>query len=172
MGALDEKAFEAAVQACAACGGRELVIESYVDRRHGVMAGEPTDAGRWAYDGEKFVDGTYRISCATCAHVAFASDACPRCHAADTLAATRAATTRLVVPKRCPGCGEFELLALAMVPARARYAGGRAAPPTPLADYGEPGWHAVAFACEACDAATVTQACALCDAPGPLRPRP
>ena len=28
------------------------------------------------------------------------------------------------------------------------------------------------FACEACDAATVSKSCALCGAPGPLRVRP
>lgn len=172
MGVLDEKSFEAAVAACPACGGRELLIDSYIDRKVMMMVGEPSDAGRWVYDGEKFVDGTFRIACATCAHVAFASDACPRCNQAGTLPATRAATTRMPVPKKCPGCGEFELMSLAMVPARAQYSGGRAAPPKALCEPGEPGFHVVAFACESCDAATVTQACALCDAPGPLRPRP
>ena len=172
MGVLDEKSFEAAVAACPACGGRELVIESYLDRKVMMMVGEASDAGRWVYDGEKFVDGVFRVACASCAHQVFASDACPRCNAEGTLPATRATMTRLAVPKKCPGCGEFELMSLAMVPARAHYSGGRAAPPKPLCEHGEPGFHVVAFACESCDAATVSKVCALCDAPGPLRPRP
>lgn len=58
------------------------------------------------------------------------------------------------------------------MPATASY-GGEARPrPVPRADYGEAGFHMVAFACESCDNAVVTQTCPLCDAPGPLRPRP
>jgi hypothetical protein len=64
------------------------------------------------------------------------------------------------------------LRVLALIPASARYAGRRAEPPRSLVEYGEPGYHIVAFACEACDAATVSKSCALCDAPGPLRVRP
>ena len=48
-----------------------------------VMLAEATNAGKWAHDGEKFVDGTYRIECVACKHVAFASDVCPRCNAPD-----------------------------------------------------------------------------------------
>ncbi|MEZ4366099.1 MAG: hypothetical protein R2939_07400 [Kofleriaceae bacterium] len=172
MGQLTEATFEAAVAACPACGGRELELDSFIDRRLHMMLGEPNDAGRWVHDGEKFVDGTYRIACASCRHVVFESAVCPRCNAPDGLARARADGSRLTVPRRCPGCAETELLALALIPARARYAGGKTAAPTPQADFGEAGYHVVAFACEACDAATVTQACPLCDAPGPLRPRP
>lgn len=172
MGHLDEARFTAATSTpCAACGGTTFDIASYIDRRYVLMLADPNDAGRWVHDGEKFVDGTYRISCASCAHVVFESPDCPRCHASGALARALGEPSRLQIPKRCPGCNELELLAIALVPARARYGAGRPKP-EPLAEYGEPGVHVVAFACESCDAATVTQKCPLCDAPGPLRPRP
>lgn len=172
MGHLDEARFTAATTTpCAACGGTTFDIASFIDRRYVLMLADPNDAGRWVHDGEKFVDGTYRISCASCAHVVFESADCPRCHASGALARALGEPSRLQIPKRCPGCNELELLAIALVPARARYGAGRPKP-EPLAEYGEPGVHVVAFACESCDAATVTQKCPLCDAPGPLRPRP
>src|SRR5262249_60443298 len=82
MGQLDETRFEAMLRAgCPACGATALDIFSFLDRRLDIMLGEPNDDGRWVHDGEKFVDGTYRIACASCSHVVFADDACPRCHA-------------------------------------------------------------------------------------------
>ena len=173
MGQLDEQRFEAAIRGgCAACGEHGMEIRSYLDRHVVVMLGEPNDAGRWAHDGEKFVDGIHHIACADCAHVVFADDACPRCHAAGGLARSLAETSRLAVPKRCPTCNELELLVLAFVPASARYGRGESPKPKPLAEFGEPGYHVIAYACDSCDGAVVTQRCPLCDAPGPLRPRP
>ncbi|MDB4958010.1 MAG: hypothetical protein JWO36_5579 [Myxococcales bacterium] len=173
MGRLDQPSFEVLVQAgCPACGGKQLEIRSYIDRRLDMMLGEPNDAGRWVHDGEKFVDGTYRITCTTCATTVFSSDLCPRCNTADGLARALGESSRLAVPKRCAKCNELELLALAFVPASARYGGGETPKPKPLLDFGEPGYHVVAYACDSCDAAVVAQACPLCDAPGPLRPRP
>lgn len=172
MGALSQSQFEELVRAgCTACGGRMLEIKSYIDRSLVVMAAEPNNEGRWAHDGEKFVDGTYRIACATCARVAFESDLCPRCNAAGGLSRALAERSRLTVPKRCPQCSELELLALAFVPATASY-GGEAPKPKQLVDFGEPGYHVVAYACDACEQAVVAERCPLCDAPGPLRPRP
>ena len=173
MGKLDEAAFDATVRAgCTACGSATLEIESFIDRRIVLMLADPNDDGKWVHDGEKFVDGTYRISCPSCSHVAFADDDCPRCHAHDGLKLALTDRSRLTVPKRCPKCNEFELLALALVRASARYGGGITPKPKPLADFGEPGHHIVVFACEACEAATVSQRCPLCDGPGPLRVRP
>src|SRR5690606_17572736 len=126
----------------------------------------------WAHDGEKFVDGTYRISCVACSHVVFESDVCPRCNAPGALDGVLATPSRVTVPKRCPTCSELELLALALVPAVARYSPGTTPKPKPLVDFGDPGYHVVAYACHACDNAVVAERCPLCDAPGPLRQRP
>jgi hypothetical protein len=172
MGALSQARFEEIVNAgCTACGGRLLVIHSYIDRALEVMAGEANNEGRWVHDGEKFVDGTYEIACAACATVAFASDMCPRCNVPGRLVCALGESNRLAVPKRCPQCNELELMAVAMVPAVARY-GGETPKPKQVVDYGDAGYHVVAYACHACDRAIVADNCPLCDAPGPLRPRP
>ena len=173
MGALDQPAFDRLMAAgCPACGHPTLEINSFIDRTVVVMAADPNDAGKWAHDGEKFVDGTYRVACAKCAHVVFEHPDCPRCHGADRLAVALTTTSKLVVPKRCPKCSELELLAIAMVPAVARFGGGETPKPKPLAEYGEPGYHVVAYACDCCSEAVVAQGCAMCGAPGPLRDRP
>ncbi len=173
MGQLDERSFEATVGAgCPSCKAATLEIKSFIDRRVLLMLADPNDAGRWVHDGEKFVDGTYSITCPSCAHVVFTSDICPRCNAPGGLAKALGDESRLPIPKKCPSCNELELLALALVPATARYGGGTSPKPKALAEYGEPGHHMVAYACESCDNAVVTQKCPLCDEPGPLRPRP
>lgn len=173
MGSLDQPSFEAHLRAgCAACGGRVLEISSFIDRSVQLMLADPNGPGRWAHDGEKFVDGTYRMACAACKRVAFESGVCPRCNAPDGLARALATPSRLAVPKRCPSCSELELLAIALVPAVARAGTGEAPKPKPLVEFGEPGYHVVAFACDACDHATVAEGCPLCGALGPLRARP
>jgi hypothetical protein len=173
MGLLDETRFDAAVlPGCPACGRAELDIWTFIDRQLDLMLGDPNDDGRWVHDGEKFVDGTYRIACASCAHVVFDGDACPRCNAPGGLARALGDASRLTVPRRCAACNENELIAVALVAATVRYTGGRIPKPRPLGDLGDPGYHIVAYACASCDAATVAQTCPLCDAPGPLRPRP
>jgi hypothetical protein len=172
MGALDQVRFEEVVRAgCASCGGKLLEIRSVIDRSIVVMVGDPNDEGRWVHDGEKFVDGTYRVTCVACKQVAFESDMCPRCNTAGSLERVLGTPSRVTIPKRCPKCSELELLAIAMVPAVARY-GGEPPKPKPLVDFGDPGYHVVAYACHACDNAVVAERCPLCDAPGPLRPRP
>jgi hypothetical protein len=173
MGQLDEIQFEAAIQAgCPACRSTALDIRSFLDRSLHIMLGEPNDDGRWVHDGEKFIDGTYRIACSSCGRDVFADTACPRCHAAGGLARALGEPNRLAVPRRCTACNDTELIAVALIPATVRYTGGTATVPKPLADLGDPGYHVVAYACESCDAAVVAKGCPLCDAPGPLRPRP
>jgi hypothetical protein len=171
MGQLDEARFESLIGTGCTCGSQVLELRTFLDRRLLLMLADPNDAGRWVHDGEKFVDGVYRISCTTCAKVLFEHADCPRCHAAGGLAKALGEPSRLAIPKRCPSCNELELIALALVPAKAK-SGAGTPKPEPIAEYGEAGYHVVAFACESCDAATVTQKCPLCDAPGPLRPRP
>lgn len=173
MGQLDETRFETTVQrGCPACGAAALDIRSFIDLRLSIMLGDPNDDGRWVHDGEKFIDGTYRIACASCGHLVFTDDACPRCHADGGLSRALGEASRITIPRRCAACNETELIALALVAATVRYSGGTAALPRSLGDLGDPGHHVVAYACESCDAAMVTQTCPLCDAPGPLRPRP
>lgn len=172
MGALGQTQFDELVRGgCPSCRGTLLEIRSVIDKSLVVMAGDPNDDGRWVHDGEKFVDGTYRIACVACKHAVFESEVCPRCNAPDALPRVMATPSRVVVPKRCPTCRELELMAVALVPAVARY-GGETPKPKQLVDHGEPGYHVVAYACPACDNAVVAERCPLCDAPGPLRPRP
>jgi ssDNA-binding Zn-finger/Zn-ribbon topoisomerase 1 len=173
MGKLDQPAFEAHLRdGCPKCGAHLLEIRSFIDRSVQLMLADPNGPGKWAHDGEKFVDGTYRIACATCAHVVFESSICPRCDADGGLAKALGDRSRLAVPKRCPTCNELELLAVALVPAVARAGGGETPKPKPLAEFGEPGYHVVAYACDACDHAVVAEGCPLCAASGPLRERP
>lgn len=174
MGELSQDRFDQLVNGgCPTCAKTVLEIDSYIDRSLVVMAGEPNNEGRWAHDGEKFVDGTYSIKCTYCAAVAFESTMCPRCNAPDCLKSqVLLQPSRITVPKRCPKCNDLELLAVAMVPARARYGDGMSPKPKQTADFGDPGYHIVAYACNACDNAIVAERCPLCDAAGPLRPRP
>lgn len=173
MGHLDEPAFEQLIAAgCPSCGQAPLVIETFLDRTQRVMLADPTDGGKWAHDGEKFIDGVYRVACANCAGAVFSHDDCPRCHQPGGLARALGEPSRFAVPKRCPSCNELELITIALVPATARYSRGSSPKPTARVEWGEPGFHIVAFACETCDGAVVAQQCPLCDAPGPLRPRP
>jgi hypothetical protein len=171
MGQLDEARFEALIGASCTCGETVLELRTFLDRRLLLMLADPNDAGRWVHDGEKFVDGIYRISCTSCQNVLFEDPSCPRCHAPGGLAKALGETSRLALPKRCASCNELELLALALVAATAK-SGAGTPKPQPLAEFGEAGHHVVAYACENCDAAVVTQKCPLCDATGPLRPRP
>jgi hypothetical protein len=174
MGALDEKQFDELVRGgCTACGHRILEIRTYIDKSLVVMAGDPNNEGRWAHDGEKFVDGTFLVTCTACHVSLFASDLCPRCNAADALkSSVQSVTSRITVPKRCPKCNELELLAVALVPAAAKYGDGGTPKPKQLVDFGDAGYHVVAYACNGCDNAVVSDRCPLCDSPGPLRPRP
>ena len=97
MGALDQAAFDALVHAgCTACNGRLLEIRSFIDRSLVMMAADPENEGRWAHDGEKFVDGTYRVACVKCNAVMFEHGDCVRCHAAGGLAKALASTSTIV----------------------------------------------------------------------------
>ena len=151
MGQLDERGFAHHLQACRGCGGTSFDVATYLDRHVEVMLGDANDDGKWVHDGEKFVDGVYRIACATCGVEAFASDACPRCHAPGALPATLAAPSHLAVPKRCPACSGMQLALIGFAPATVRTTGAKPPTPTPRALFGEPGFHVIAMACDDCD---------------------
>ena len=171
MGALDQPEFERLVNAgCTACGHATLEISSFIDRSIVVMVGDPNNDGRWVHDGEKFVDGTYKMACASCAHTVFASDVCPRCNAQAALSSR--AHERAGSPFR-NGARSATSSSCSRSPSFLRKRQSEAAPkPQAIAEYGEPGYHIVAYACHECDNAVVAEGCPLCDAPGPLRKRP
>jgi hypothetical protein len=173
MGHLDEASFEAAIAACAKCGGRTFEVSTYLDRTQSLMLADANDDGRWAHDGEKFIDGVYRVQCMNCRTDAFASDDCPRCHAPDALEANIVgAMTRLAVPQRCPSCRGTETSIVGFARATVKVGEGRPSQPTPVTLFGDPGFHVVAVACDSCDWAQVAEGCPLCGNRAPLRARP
>ena len=173
MGLLDEAGLERLVAAgCTQCGSHKLGFRTFVDGVLPLLGGEPVGRMTWAYDGEKFIDGVYRIRCLACSDDAFASPDCPRCHRPGGLADALASSARLAVPKRCPSCKGTELTVLAFVPARVRTGEGRPGAPTLIAQYGEPGFHIAGLMCDGCDWVAAPEGCPLCGGPGPLRGRP
>ena len=170
MGRLDEPAFAAALQPCS-CGSTRHELHSIIDQYQPVMLADPAGPPRWIHDGEKFVDGTYRITCLGCKRVVFQDADCPRCHAPGGLARAIEDTARTQVPRSCPQCGEHQLVVIAMVPSVTLHAGGPAKP-RPLAELGEPGFHVVRVECDDCGIVAEAVDCPCCGAPGPLRERP
>ena len=172
MGHLDEAGFARALGPCAGCGATVHQLDSYLDRQISMMLGDANDDGRWVHDGEKFVDGTFRIACGGCQRVGFEHADCPRCHQPGTLPAALTAASRLEVPRRCPACNDTELTITGFAPATVKTGAGRTPAPTPKALVGEPGFHVAIIACDGCDWVAVADGCAICGAAGPLRPRP
>src|SRR6185436_9532421 len=66
VGHLDEAAFRDVLAACVGCGGGKHELRAIIDQAQPVMYGDADGAPRWVHDGEKFVDGTYRIACVGC----------------------------------------------------------------------------------------------------------
>ena len=173
MGQLSEAAFAQAIAPCKSCGGKAFEVRSYIDRSVAVMLGDPNDEGKWAHDGEKFVDGTYLVTCKPCGTVAFASDDCPRCHAPATLTASLQADSNMAIPKKCPECKGMEVTVTGFAPASVTTGGGGRLPtPTALALVGDPGFHAAIIMCDSCEWVAIADGCPLCKAAGPLRKRP
>jgi hypothetical protein len=172
MGNLDEKQFAQAIAGCTKCDRKAFEVSSYIDRQVSVMVGEANDDGRWTHDGEKFIDGTYRIRCIGCGDTPYASTDCPRCHRANGLADALDVPSRIAVPKRCPSCKGMELLVTGFAPAMVRTGEGRQASPTPTALFGDAGFHVAAIMCDGCDWVLAEATCPLCGGPGPLRVRP
>lgn len=174
MGALTEDMLDRLVaRGCSGCGSGRLLFASYLDARLPLLGGEPVGQLTWVYDGEKFVDGVYEVACADCKQLLFKEDACPRCHAANALPAALAAENQWPVPASCASCGAEEIRYVALVPARVVYEGKRAERPRTHTELHDPGFHGLRIECTHCGrVAEVTDACPLCAAPGPLRPRP
>jgi hypothetical protein len=174
MGRLDEPGLERLIAGgCTACGAKKLVFLTIVDASLPLMGGEPVGSLTWAYDGEKFVDGVYRVSCADCQRVLFEADECPRCHAPDGLAMALHSANRWAVPIACPMCGEDQVIYRAFLPARVVYEGARADKARTTTEPHDDGFHAYRVDCRDCGTVSeLVESCPLCAAPGPLRARP
>lgn len=171
MGLLDEPTFASHLAPCPKCAGTRLQLRAFLDQLVPTMLGDAAGAGRFVHDGEKFVDGTYEITCAGCKHVLFASDACPRCNAPGGLAKALKDETRLPVPRNCPSCEATELAVTGLVDAVTLHAGGKSTPKA-KAELHEPGFHVTLIECDDCGEIAAAEDCPLCAAPAPLRPRP
>src|SRR6185369_2928911 len=142
MGALTEAGLDELIaRGCSACQSKRLSFRSYVDGRLPLAAGEPVGAITWVYDGEKFVDGVFEVSCSACGKSVFASDCCPRCNAAGALPTILATPNRWTVPVACPSCDGEEVRYVALVPARVNYQGKRADKARTPTELHEPGFH-------------------------------
>jgi RNA polymerase subunit RPABC4/transcription elongation factor Spt4 len=174
MGLFDEESLERLVASgCPACGSVKLTFRTYVDGLLPIMGAEPIGRIKWVYDGEKFVDGVFQITCAACKAVAFASDVCPRCHAPHGLNRALETPNAWPVPASCPTCESEELRYIAFLPALVTYEGKRADKARSATELPDDGFHGHRVDCRICGTvAERTDRCPLCEAAGPLRPRP
>jgi RNA polymerase subunit RPABC4/transcription elongation factor Spt4 len=161
---LSEEAFTALVGAgCPHCGGKKVSIEALVVQKLPLLGGEVFGAASWAYKGEDFVRGAYRIACHACKKELFTAEACPRCGAEGGVERALARENAFDLPRACERCGSEQFTARAFAPALVVYEGKRADKPRAQAVPGEPGCHAFHRECKACHA-TVEQRdpCPLC----------
>lgn len=174
MGELTEAGLDRIIDAgCGVCGKRDLIFRAYVDGRVPLMAGEPVGKTVWVYDGEKFVDGVFEVTCAACRTVVFASSVCPRCNQPDMLAQVLSTGNAWPVPQACPSCHDEEVRYRALLPAEIAFRDQRAGKAETGTEMLDPGFHGLAIDCVDCgQVAEASQRCPLCAAPGPLRPRP
>lgn len=175
MGLLDEPGLTRLIEGgCPSCGGRKLVFRTYVDGTMPFMGAEPVGRVTWIYDGEKFVDGVYEVTCAACGNGLFAADVCPRCHAPGGLKLALETPNHFAVPASCPSCDEDEVRYVAFFPATLNYEGQRAEKARTSTEPHDPGFHGYRIDCRDCGTGVSerTDACPLCEAPAPLRPRP
>ena len=174
MGLLDEPGLARLIAAgCSGCGSHALTFRAFVDGLLPLLDAEPVGRISWVYDGEKFVDGVYEVSCSRCKQQLFAETICPRCHAPGGLQRALETPNRWPVPARCPGCDGEELRYIALVPARVAYEGKRAEKARTSVELHEPGFHGYRADCRDCrTVAERLDGCPLCDVPAPLRPRP
>lgn len=174
MGQIDKTSLDNILtHGCGACGGTTLQFRSYVDGLLPLMGGEPVGKLKWVYNGEKFLDGVFEITCAACQHVIFSSPDCPRCHAPGMLKQALTTENRYPVPEACPSCEHDEVRYIAFLPARVVYEGKRAEKARTTVELLDPGFHGYRVDCKTCGkVAELRGSCPLCQAPGPLRPRP
>lgn len=173
MGLLTPSELDVLIAAgCPSCGSKKLSFSTYVDAKLGLQEGEPVTRMTWAYDGEAFCDGVYRVECGECATPVFTASVCPRCHAADGLQTALDAENDYAVPRACPRCEREEITYFAMVPATTSYEGKRAEKARTDTELLDPGFHGYKAACKDCGVfAERKDSCMLCGASAPLRDR-
>jgi hypothetical protein len=158
---------------CTACAGTSLRFRTYVDAGVPMMAAEPVGKLYWAYNGERFVDGVFEITCSSCSAVVFTSDACPRCHVPGGLTIALQTENAYPAPTACPSCAGQEVRLIAFVPAKVVYEGKRAQKAQTAIEPYDPGFHGYRVDCKMCGVASELEGrCPLCASKGPLRPRP
>jgi hypothetical protein len=173
MGTLTKPALDDLLARGCPCRASRLDFSTYVDGRFTLLSGEQFGTVTWAYKGETFVDGVYKIACAACKKTLFSSDVCPRCNRAGALADVLESPNRLAIPSACPRCDADTLLYTVMLPARVVYEGKRAQKARASVDLVEEGAHGIRLDCKVCGVvAEVNDRCPLCDEPGPIRDRP
>lgn len=174
MGLMTEADLERLVaDGCKECGGRKLEFQMYVDGLLPLQGGERVGKLKWCYDGEKFVDGVFEVTCLECDRTIFESAVCPRCHAEGGLEKALLGENAYPIPAKCPGCGGDEVRYIAMIPAETTYEGTRAAKATTDVAMEDAGFHGYRVDCRDCGTvAELVDRCPMCDAPGPLRERP
>ena len=174
MGTLSKPGLDDLLAAgCAACASKKLTFLTYVDGLFALMAGEPIKRVVWVYDGEKFLDGVYKVVCSACQHTIFSAAECPRCHAPEGLEKALSTENTYPIPEQCPSCGNEETRFIALVPARVAYEGARAEKARSAHELHEPGLHGYRVDCRDCGkVAELEGRCPLCASPGPLRERP
>jgi hypothetical protein len=174
MGQLDEPGLDALIAAgCTSCGQKRLLFHSYIDARIPLIGADPCGQITWVHDGEKFVDGVYRVTCEACSKELFSADICPRCHAENGLSRALAGKNDWPVPATCSSCDDDEVRYLAFAPARVRYHDGRADKPRTQVGLFDPGLHGYRVDCKDCGTiAELLDRCPLCASAAPLRRRP
>jgi hypothetical protein len=175
MGLLDEPGLDRLLAAgCPACGLKRLLFHSYIDGLVPLLGADPVGQIKWVHDGEKFVDGVYKVSCDECQTEIFsAPEICPRCHSEGGLAAALTTKNRWPVPAECPTCGDDEVRYIAFIPAKVRYHDGRADKPRSQVSLFDPGFHGYRVECKDCGTqAVLADRCPLCEKHAPLRVRP
>ena len=163
-GSLSESAFAAIVEAgCPSCRAKKLTIEALLVEKVPLLAGEVFGSPSWAYKGEDFVRGTYRIECHGCRTEIFSATTCPRCGAAGGLTRALERLSDFHLPRACEHCGSEQLTAKAFAPARVVYEGKRADKPRPQAGPEEPGFHPFEAVCKVCERGIETKdPCPVC----------
>jgi hypothetical protein len=174
MGLLDAPALDQLIASgCPKCRAANLTFRTYVDGLLPIMGAEPIGRVKWVYDGEKFLDGVYEVKCTACKDVVFTAEICPRCHAPEGLSRALESPNGWPVPARCTGCGGEELRYIAFLPATVSYEGKRAEKARSAVELYDDGFHGYRVDCRDCGTVALrSDACPLCEAPVPLRPRP